>query len=227
MQLRRTTFKTIAAIGVLSLGYLGAYSSFSAPTPVSCKTALVKIFKNEGGFTLDRNDAGNWTGGKVGRGQLLGTKYGIAANTYGQWLLRHKRTIKGLTLSDAAQLYERDYWNTLRIPELKSQWLATMFLDTAVNCGTGVSAILITRTINVLNGLSEDFPVDPVLSSAEIAWINSYTESRWYGAEKDAARRHLFGSVFREMRARYYCAIVRHDRTKLRYLPVWIARVYE
>ncbi|WP_236513543.1 glycosyl hydrolase 108 family protein, partial [Escherichia coli] len=37
---------------------------------------------HEGSFTLNKNDAGNWTGGKVGVGQLKGTKYGIAANSY-------------------------------------------------------------------------------------------------------------------------------------------------
>lgn len=32
------------------------------------------VLQHEGGFTDDRRDPGNWTGGKVGKGVLLGTK---------------------------------------------------------------------------------------------------------------------------------------------------------
>lgn len=186
-----------------------------------CKTALKTIFRNEGGYQCDYNDSGNWTGGKIGKGKLKGTKYGIAASSY------PKVDIKALTLEQAARYYERDYWDPLRLDEIKSQWLATMFLDSAVNCGTGVAAILIARTINVLNGKSEDFPVDPLMTGQKIAWINNYTQTRIIYGKKDQTQRALFGSVFREMRARRYVAIVRHDRVKLRYLPVWLERVYE
>jgi len=186
-----------------------------------CQTALKTIFKNEGGYQCLKNDSGNWTGGKVGVGRLVGTKYGIAAASY------PKVDIKGLTLETAARYYERDYWNPLRLGEIKSQWLATMFLDTAVNCGSGTAAILITRAINVLNGKAEDSPADPVLTSAEVNWINSYTATRWYDGNKDKANRALFGAVFKEMRARRYVAIVRNSPKKLVWLPVWMERVYD
>lgn len=35
----------------------------------------------EGNLSTDRNDAGNWTGGSVGVGDLKGTKFGISATT--------------------------------------------------------------------------------------------------------------------------------------------------
>lgn len=186
-----------------------------------CQTALKTIFSNEGGFQNLRNDSGNWTGGKVGVGRLVGTKYGICAASY------PKVDIPNLTLAEAARYYERDYWNPLRLGDVKSQWLATMFLDTAVNCGVGTAAILITRTINVLNGDGEDFPVDPTLGAKEIAAINDMTVTRWYDGAKDKSRRALFGSVFKEMRTRRYVAIVRHDPKKLQWLPTWLERVYD
>jgi hypothetical protein len=37
---------------------------------------------HEGGYSNDPDDPGNWTGGKVGVGRLLGTKFGIAAKGY-------------------------------------------------------------------------------------------------------------------------------------------------
>ena len=44
--------------------------------------AFERLIGHEGGYSTDRNDPGNWTGGKVGSGTFKGTKYGIAANTY-------------------------------------------------------------------------------------------------------------------------------------------------
>ncbi len=59
----------------------------------------------EGGFTNDRRDPGNWTGGKVGVGVLKGTNMGIAANTY------PNLDIKSLTKADVLPLYRARYWN--------------------------------------------------------------------------------------------------------------------
>jgi len=54
------------------------------------------LIGHEGGYSDDRNDPGNWTGGKVGVGELLGTKYGVAANSYPM------EDIQGLTLETSA-----------------------------------------------------------------------------------------------------------------------------
>lgn len=187
-----------------------------------CQKALATIFGHEGGYQCLKNDSGNWTGGKVGKGELKGTKFGIAAASY------PKVDIQSLTLDQAAKYYERDYWNPLQLGKIKSQWLATMIFDSAVNCGTGTAAILVARTINVLNGKDEDYPADPVLSQKEIDWINDFTKTRLFeSGGKDKSRRALFGSVFKEMRSRRYVAIVRHDTKKLVWLPTWIERVYE
>lgn len=61
-------------------------------------------FTKSGGWTINPNDPGNWTGGRKGVGQLKGTKYGIAANTY------PSLDIKNLTLAQADAIYVRDYW---------------------------------------------------------------------------------------------------------------------
>lgn len=58
----------------------------------------------DGGWTINPNDPGNWTGGRKGVGQLKGTKYGIAANTYPDL------DIKNLTREAADIIYVRDYW---------------------------------------------------------------------------------------------------------------------
>ena len=60
----------------------------------------------EGGekVSLVRADPGNWTDGKVGVGELKGTKYGIAASAH------PTLDIAGLTLPAAEAIYEREYW---------------------------------------------------------------------------------------------------------------------
>lgn len=47
------------------------FTAFRIPLQVAAQTV-----------TDDRNDKGNWTGGRVGVGQLKGTKYGISAAAY-------------------------------------------------------------------------------------------------------------------------------------------------
>ena len=211
---------------ILSLALLFMVCFASAYVPFDCAKALKTIFKNEGGFSTDKNDPGNYCMHQ-GKRVFLGTKKGIAASVYGPSLLKQGKTIKGLTDTEIATLYERDYANQLHLSDIRSQYLATCFLDTGVNCGTGTTAILICRTINVLNGKSEDFPVDPYITKAETNWINNYTATRFYESEKDTSRRQLFASVFKEMRARQYVKIVRHKPVMLRYLPTWLDRTYE
>ena len=90
--------------------------------------ALSLVLQYEGGFTDDRRDPGNWTGGKVGAGQLNGTKKGIAAASFPHL------DIKNLTDAQIAEIYRAKYWNRVRGDELPSGIdLSTM--DGGVNSG--------------------------------------------------------------------------------------------
>jgi lysozyme family protein len=59
----------------------------------------------EGGFTLNRLDPGNWTGGAVGKGMLRGTNMGISAKAFPDL------DIRNLKLADVAPIYRREYWD--------------------------------------------------------------------------------------------------------------------
>ncbi len=61
-------------------------------------SACVRRIGHEGKFTDNPKDDGNWTGGKQGRGELKGTKYGIAAKSYPHL------DIKNLTLDEATAI---------------------------------------------------------------------------------------------------------------------------
>lgn len=82
------------------------------------------------GRTLDltRSDSGNWTGGKVGVGELKGSKYGVSAARY------PTLDIANLTEDDAKAIFDRDYFTKFgcdRIPP----GLGLLVSDAAYNGG--------------------------------------------------------------------------------------------
>lgn len=86
------------------------------------------LIGHEGNFSNDRDDPGNWTGGKVGVGELKGTKFGISAASY------PRIDIKNLTVPDAKSIYRRDFWGNVRAEELPGS-LGFQVFDCAVNSG--------------------------------------------------------------------------------------------
>jgi len=95
------------------LGYIGkkkyqpepallGFASIPADS-ISFEEAFRRLIGHEGGYSKDKRDPGNWTGGKVGGvGILKGTKFGLAANTY-------NLDIKNITLAQAKEIYQRDW----------------------------------------------------------------------------------------------------------------------
>lgn len=114
---------------------------------------LDRIFEHEAGFSDNRLDPGNWTGGKVDVGELKGTKFGIAANTYGHL------DIKNLTLDDAAKIYIDDFLQPLQADKY-DDGVAFQLLDFAVNSGHGGVKTAIKR-LQAAAGLVADGIVGP------------------------------------------------------------------
>lgn len=129
------------------------------------------LIGNEGAFTDDRNDRGNWTGDQVGAGQLKGTKYGISAMSY------PTIDIANLTLDAAKQIYRKDYWNRFG-GDLLDPALAFQVFDGAVN--SGISASI--KWLQAAAGAPADGVLGPVTmaaitareSKALIAAFNGY-----------------------------------------------------
>ena len=89
---------------------------------------LTLLWQHEGGYQCDARDAGNWTRGRVGAGQLRGTKFGIAAAAY------PTLEVARLTREEATAIYARDYWAPIAGEELPPV-LAMVVFDAAVNSG--------------------------------------------------------------------------------------------
>lgn len=94
----------------------------------SFSDAFDALIGNEGGFTANPQDSGNWTGGKIGVGECKGTKYGVSAAQY------PKLDIKNLTLTAAKTIVKRDYWDKYNCGVLDPA-IAFQVLDAAYNGG--------------------------------------------------------------------------------------------
>lgn len=193
----------------ISLVVMLLCASLSQAQAADVQKSLVVVFGHEGGLQCEATDPGNWTSGRVGMGRHGCTKYGIATNTYPMEDIRH------LTLQRAALLYKRDFWSPLRLSELKSQGIATEIFDTAVNCGVGTSANIVTQTINRLG--RKTYKLDGKLSRGRIAWINEYTRKR--------ANRKTFWKVLNALQAQRYLSIMERNPSMSRYANSWFSRV--
>ena len=98
--------------------------------------AFTLLIGNEGKLSTDPKDPGNWTGGKVGKGVMKGSKYGVSAASYPDL------DIKNLTLQDAKDIYYRDYW----IDGVPDEIAFDLF-DTSVNSGKLKAIKLLQQTV--------------------------------------------------------------------------------
>ncbi|AUR90097.1 hypothetical protein NVP1137O_43 [Vibrio phage 1.137.O._10N.261.46.B5] len=99
-----------------------------------------RVIGHEGGFSDNPKDDGNWTGGKVGVGELKGTKYGIAANTY------QTIDIKSLTEKQARAIYYEDWWQALEMDRFSPAVQFQMF-DAAFNHGMYNASRIFQRAV--------------------------------------------------------------------------------
>ena len=116
----------------------------------------------EGGFENNPNDSGNWTGGKVGEGELKGTKYGISAAEF------PTLDIVNLTEAEAQVIYKSKYWLVL-YEAIKDQFVTNKLFDLGVLFGQG-TAIKILQT--VLQPQFSNVKADEIFGPATLAAVN-------------------------------------------------------
>lgn len=119
--------------------------------------SLAAVLTYEGGYTNDRRDPGNWTGGKVGAGTLKGTKKGIAAASY------PSLDIKNLSDARIAEIYRRDFWDKVKGDALPAG-VDHSAMDYGVNSGPSRSIKDLQRVL----GVSVDGLIGPATLKAAI-----------------------------------------------------------
>lgn len=119
----------------------------TAMTDPAFQAAVAIVLRNEGGFTCDPDDAGNWTGGACGSGRLVGTNFGVSAESYPDL------DIPQLTEAQAAQIYFTDWWAkplpVLAISNLPAG-IAWKVLDAAINMGPHTAIRLLQEAMVAL-----------------------------------------------------------------------------
>jgi lysozyme family protein len=115
--------------------------------------AFAALIGNEGNYTDNPLDPGNWTGARVGLGACRGTKFGVSAARY------PSVDIKALTLDQARILVKRDYWDAFRCDELDPN-IGFQVLDAAYNGGHAA------RWLQQAAGIHPDGDIGPATVAA-------------------------------------------------------------
>lgn len=118
--------------------------------PDAFEKSFARLIGHEGGWSYDPKDPGNWTGGRPNVGELKGTKFGIAANTYPDL------DIKSLTVDQAKAIYYRDWWLKIGADDIDGAIVYQMW-DFAVNAGMGTAKRCLQRAV----GVADDGKVGP------------------------------------------------------------------
>ena len=165
--------------------------------------AIAAVLAHEGGFQALPNDPGNWTGGRIGAGELKGTKYGISAASY------PALDIAGLTAADATAIYRRDWWDRFGLGRLPPA-IAAKLLDAAVNIGIDQAVRGLQRALRATG--------------------RSIAEDGKLGAETLAAATEISPEILlpalREALAGHYRLIAARRPSDARFLTGWLARAY-
>lgn len=125
------------------------------------QTAFQSLIGNEGGYSLDPHDRGNWTGGAINVGECKGTRYGISAAQY------PSEDIANLTPVTAAAIYLRDYWGPTGC-DLVPDGIKFDLFDMAVNSGQGRAV----RALQQAAGMSSS-QTDGVIGAETVAAIRA------------------------------------------------------
>lgn len=144
----------------------------------SLEPTLKFTLQHEGGYSSCRADPGNWTGGRVGSGQLVGTKYGLSAPLLvrDRGLCVTAQMVRLLTVDDFHSLATRHFWNVMHCGDLPAGVDALVF-DHGFNAGVGPSVRLLQQVV----GVDQDGSVGPhtlkAIQNMRVADVGRYASS--------------------------------------------------
>ena len=148
--------------------------------------AFKKVLKFEGGYVNDKSDSGGET------------KYGISKKAF------PNLDIKNLTLNEAKEIYKKVYWDRIKGDEIKSQKIAELIFDTAVNMGAYFAIKSAQKILNVKQ--------DGIIGAITLNALNNVNEE-------------VFIKDYKLARIAKYVEIAKGD--KIKFLRGWIKRVLE
>lgn len=133
---------------------------------------------HEGGFQNQPNDHANWTSGKIGEGELVGTNHGITALDIPKLqALSIFTPIKDLNFDEAGTFYQKYYWNPL-YDQITDQFLADKLFDMGVLFGVGEAVKLLQIVLAQYHNVAVDDKFGPgTLAALEASEPNSLLQA--------------------------------------------------
>lgn len=109
--------------------------------------------REEGGYVADPRDPGNWSGGRVGYGQLIGSNMGVGAAALLAWMGTDSGLsavlMRDLPVSTYEDIARKNYWIPLGCGRLPAG-LDLMVFDFGWNRGVPTSLDLLRRCSDVM-----------------------------------------------------------------------------
>ncbi|MGI4748127.1 MAG: glycoside hydrolase family 108 protein [Janthinobacterium lividum] len=105
----------------------------------------------EGGYVDDPRDTGNWTGGAVGSGVLVGSNMGVGAPVLAAWMKTSSLTVdtmRRLSFPVYSAIAKAQYWNPMACDDMP-HGIDLMLFDFGWNRGVGTSIRLLQRVLGV------------------------------------------------------------------------------
>ena len=155
---------------------------------------LPKLFRVEGGFVNDPDDCGG------------ATNKGITIAVFRSFYGKDKTVtdLKNITTAQATKIYKTNYWDKCKADDIKSQSVAELLVDFAVNSGVATAA----KKIQSLVGTTIDGKIGPKTIEA----INNKKSET------------LFNELH-DVRVAYYKAIVARKPSQQKFLKGWMTRL--
>lgn len=116
----------------------------------SLAPTLKFTLQHEGGYSSNRADPGNWTGGRVGSGTMAGSKYGLSAPLVAKdrGLCVTAQQMKLLSEDDFRKLAVQYFWDPMKCSLLPAGLDALVF-DHGFNAGAKTSVRLLQQIVGV------------------------------------------------------------------------------
>lgn len=168
--------------------------------------AIPKLLKAEGGHVNHPNDKGKET--NMGITIKKARKF--------EW----KGEMKDLPVELAIRIYKEEYWDVMKLDQIKNQTLADILFNFGVHCGTGTASKTLQRTLNILNRNNVswwDTIVDGLVGPKTRTIVNALSDSDMMYTMKI-----LIGLQFER-----YIVIVERDSTQEIFIRGWINRIGE
>lgn len=145
-----------------------------------------KIKRAEGGYQALSKDDGNYNS----LNELVGTNYGISAETYERYINRPPTIadMKAITQQQAYEIYKKDYWGAVKADLINSQKVAETFVDHAINAGVGGATKVMQRVLN--NTFGKSLVVDGAPGPKTLFAINSVDAKDLFIAYSQGRKHH-------------------------------------